>query len=205
MPDALRAVQGPPAAHPLGFVVDGRELVLPDLDTRTWLHALVLEPPGCWWQLLPAALDPDDAAWLTERLVDMRPAEDDDTRWDDPFDLDDLEDIALAVLGAAVGMDFWVATRLAGMAWGNWMAFDGWSFARGVDPLAESIGRLLTGVYTWRVSLCQKDSEIAVADGELFAPAPAVRMSGRSRDAAPLGWSTEREEAAFMAAFSGGR
>ncbi|WP_367139277.1 hypothetical protein [Saccharothrix sp. HUAS TT1] len=203
MVDALRAVHGPPAATPLPFRVDDRELLLPDLATRTWLEALVLEAPGCWWRLLPGALDPDDADWLTGRLVDLETADGDDSLWRDAYDLDDLEDAALAVLGAALGMDFWVATRLAGTAWANWMAFDGWCFARGVDPLREPIGRLLTGVYRWRLSLCQKDSEVAVLDAEVFAPAPGVRMSGRSRDAAPLGWSAQREEAAFMQAFAG--
>lgn len=203
MPDPSRVRVGPTARCPLPFLVDGTELVFPELDTRTWLDALVLQPPGCWWHLFPVHLNPDDAQWLVERMTDPTRDPDDPRRFADPFDLDDLENLALEVLSSVLGMDFWAAHHLAVSAWSNWFAFEAWSVGVGLDPLTAPIGRMLTAAYAWRRSLVQKDIELTVLDAEVFAPGPAVMASGNPRDAAPMGWSDERESAAFMAGFGG--
>lgn len=179
---------GPPAATPLTFDVDGQRYTLPALATRTWLSALVLEPPGCWWQLIPARLAADGGDRLYMRIRDP----------DDPLDLDDLEQIATRVLTAVLGTDFWAATRLAQHAYANWFAFDGWCWTRGAaSPLELPISRVLTGVFAWRVGLCEKDAEVTRLQHEIWAGPPATTASGRERRDLPT-WATDgREEAAF--------
>ena len=188
---------GPPSGLPLTFELDGKPYTLPVLDTRTVLDALVLEPPGCWWQLVPVQLADKAAYQLHERLFD--PA--------DSLDLDELEQVAESVLGKLLGMDFHAGRRLATSAYANWMLFDGWCFTRGRDPLGEPIGRLVSACYTWRRSLCQKESELRRLDSDVWAAPPATTASGAPRDPAPASWSDDAEEASFMAAMSqlGGR
>ncbi|MBB3665935.1 hypothetical protein FB384_004894 [Prauserella sediminis] len=183
---------GPPAQLPITFAVDDDTYTLPELDTRTILDALVLDPPGCWWHLIPTQLDGDGPERLWLRLRDP----------DDPFDLDDLENVAETVLGDLCGMDLYAATRLAGSVYGNWMIFDGWSYTRGVDPLAQPIGRLLSAAYYWRRSLCTKDTELGRLDHEIWGPPPPRTMSGKPRDPAPASWSDEVEANSFMQAMA---
>lgn len=178
---------GPPAPLPLVFEVDGTTFTLPDLDTRVWLDALVLDPPACWWQLIPVRLAAEGGNRLWERLRDSG----------DPFDIDHVEHVAETVLGEALGLDFHAGRRLAAMAYGNWLVFDGWCWTRGVDPLREPIGRVLAAVYHWRRSLCTKESEVSRVESEVWAPPPAVTASGRSRDPVPPGWSDELESQGF--------
>lgn len=187
MPSALRQQLGLPAAAPLEFDVDGETYRLPELPARTWLETLPLQPPGCWWQLIPVALDGAGGHQLYGRLLDD----------DDPFDLDDLEAVAVRVLGEACGTDFWAATRLAAMAYSNWMVFDGWCWTRGVDPLAQPIPRVLAAVYTWRRSLCTKESQVAAVDAEVWADPPPTTASGAPREIVLPAWSDEREAATF--------
>lgn len=184
--------QGPPTAGPVTFDVDGDEYTLPTLPTRTWLHALVLEPPGNWLTIVPPQLAGDGRHRLNERLADPG----------DVFDLDDLEHVAENVIADAVGIDFHPACRLAVSAWGNWLTFDGWCSASGFDPLAAPIGRLLAAVYAWRLSLCQKKEDLTKLDAEVWAPPPPLTASGRPRDAVPAGWSDEVEANAFEAAMA---
>lgn len=199
MPDRARQQAGPPASGPIEFEVDGEVFVLPQLPTRVWLDALVLQAPGCWWQLIPHQLDGDGDERLFHRMLDHR-VNARSGQWTDGFDLDDLEEIAQSVLGQACGVDFHAACTLAGMAYADWLLFDGWSYTRGIDPLAQPIGRLLTGVYAWRRSLCTKESELNRLDGEIWAPGPATTISGRERNLTSSSWTAEREEASFLAA-----
>lgn len=186
---------GPPEPLPLTFTLDGQSYTLPVLDTRTVLDALVLEPPGCWWQLVPMQLT--GAHRLHERLFTP----------EDSLDLDDLEQVAESVLARLLGMDFHAGRRLAVSAYANWMVFDGWSYSCGRDPLSEPIGRLVSACYTWRRSLCQKESELRRLDSDVWAAPPATTASGAPRDPTPSSWSDDAEEASFMAAMSqlGGR
>lgn len=192
MPDPARAHVGLPTSLPLTFQLDEDSYTLPHLDTRTWLDALVLQPPGCWFQLIPAQLAADDGDRLFARLTDPH----------DPLDLDDLEHAAITVLGQVCGVDFFAACRLAALAYGAWMIFDGWAVSVGFDPLREPIARVLAAVYTWRRALCTKESELARLDAEIWQPAPVTTASGRPRQAEPPNWTDEQESASFMAALS---
>lgn len=178
---------GPPLATPLAFEVDGREYTLPELDTRTWLAALALEPPGCWLHLIPMRLDSDDQAHLIERMFDPG----------DSFDLLDCETVAADVLTRALGIDLWAANNLAATAWGNWLAFDGWSYTQGVDPLREPIGRVLAACYTWQVSRCEKRTDLVRLEHTTWTGPPPTDPLGRLRDTMPT-WATDgREERMF--------
>ena len=178
---------GPPARLPLGFEVDGETFTLPELDTRTWLDALALEPPGCWWAVIPGELAEPEFARVWSRMRHR----------DDPLDIDDLEAVAEPVLTAALGVELWAAHRLAGAVYGNWLLFDGWSYSRGLDPLREPIGRVLSACYYWRAQMCEKESEITKLDHQIWAGPPTLLPSGRERDALPT-WATGgREERAF--------
>lgn len=180
---------GPPARLPLSFELDGDTFTLPALDTRTFLDALALEPPGCWWALIPGELPEPEFARVWRRLRDR----------DDPLDIDELETVAEPVLTTALGCDVWAANRLAGAVYANWFVFDGWSYSRGLDPLSEPIGRILAACYYWRAGMCEKESEVTKLDHQIWAGPPAQRPSGVERDALPT-WATGgREEAAFDA------
>lgn len=192
VPSGLHRPVGLPAPEPTPFTVDNEDYTLPHLDARTWLGTLALEPPGCWWHLIPAALPSRDANHLTGRMLDPT----------DPLDLDDVEHVAVGVAGAVCGMDFWAATRLAGMLWGNWLVFDGWAATVGFRPLHEPIGRVLAAGYAWRRSLCEKKTELQRVDAELWAPGPAVTTAGNPRDPSPAGWDDDREAAVFQAALT---
>ena len=192
MASQARTQLGPPARCPLSFVVDGYTYTLPELDTRTWLDTLPMDPPGCWWHLLPGQLSNADQEHVVGRLFHP----------DDDLDLDDVETAAEAVLAAVLGMDLWAAHRLAGMVHTNWALFDGWSYKRGVDPLGEPPGRVLSAAYVWRRDMCEKKSELARLDTEIFAPGPELMMSGNPRDPAPAGWDDEQESAVFAQAMA---
>jgi hypothetical protein len=172
--------------------VDGEDYTLPDLDTRTWLEALVLKRPYSWLAIIPAELAPADQDRLWERLFDP----------DDDLDLDDLEVVAETVLTEACGMDFDPACQLALSAYGNWLLFDGWCTSVGLDPLRVPVSRLLAATYTWRRSLCSDKKDLAKLDNEIWVSPPPLTASGRSRDQTPRDWSDEREEETFLSALS---
>lgn len=190
MADQARQHTGLPADLPIRFHVDNQPYELPDVPTRVWLETLPVQPPGCWWNLIPARLD--HAETLYGRLLDP----------DDDLDLDRLEHVAEQVLGAVCGLDFHAACRLAAMVYGNWLVFDGYCTTVGFRPLHEPISRVLAAAYTWRRSLCSKEAEIARLDSEIWAPPPPETASGAARDAVPPSWSDEREADAFASAMS---
>ena len=183
---------GPPAGLPLEFTVDERTYLLPVLDTGTVLGALALEPPGCWWQLIPGQLADQQGYRLLERLFD--PA--------DPLDLDDVEHVAETVLGRLLGMTFHAGRRLAASAYANWTVFDGWCFHRGQNPLEQPVGRLVAAVYYWRRSMCEKEAELRRLDSDIWAPPPATTAAGHPRDPTPAGWGDTVEAHAFEQAMS---
>lgn len=182
-------LSGLPAACPLDFTVDDATYTLPDLDTRTWLQALTLQPPGNWWHLIPMELPEPQGTRLLRRLHDP----------DDTFDLDNLEQVATTVLGSVCGMQWHGAARLAVLVYSNWVLFDGWCWSRGTSPLTEPIGRVLAAAYHWRRSMCVKDSELARLDDELWAQ-PATTVTGKPVDAAPPSWDDKQEADTFAAA-----
>lgn len=182
---------GPPAELPLRFEVDGDVFTLPALPTRTLLERLVCDPPACWWNLVPREVDHGDR--LHRRLTDP----------DDDFDLDQLESVAEAVLSTLLGTGFHAGQRLLASAYANWMAFDGWCWTRGQDPLAQPIGRVAAAVYAWRRSLCAKDADLVKLDQEIWAPPPGLTVTGQPRDAAPDGWDDDTEADLFAAAMAG--
>lgn len=185
---------GPPAALPLSFEVDGELHELPDLDTRTWITSLVLEPPGCWLVFVPRLRDEDGTDRLWRRLRD--PA--------DPWDLDDAEQVVTSVLAAALAMDFWAAHRLAARLWANWLPFDGWSYTRGLDPLREPIGHVLAGGLAWLAGQCEKKVELTKLEHDLWAGPPSVTALGQPREVTPT-WADSEEETwkQFEALFGG--
>lgn len=192
MPSNARQLPGLPAATPCVFTIDEDTFTVPDLPARVWLDALVHAQPGCWWLIIPTQLTKPEQQRILQRLLDPT----------DPFDLDDLEHAAIATAAAVCGVDFWAATRLAVAAYSNWLLFDGWSYTRGVDPLSQPIGRVLAAVYAWRRTMCEKQSDVARLDAEIWTPPPALTAAGNPRDVAPPAWSDEREGASFMAALS---
>jgi hypothetical protein len=182
---------GLPAELPLTVVVDGVEIEIPDLPARVWVDALTHEPPGCWWKLIPEQLHDTDADLLIQRVLDSA----------DAFDLDDLEDLAVEVLTAVLGCDLWAARRLVLSAWSNWLHFDGWCVTRGLDSLLTGHpARIVSAAWAWRLSMCQKKSEVTALESEVWSPDRPDRASGRPRDAAPEGWDDQAEGGAFLAA-----
>lgn len=183
-----------PAEFPHLFTVDGDDFELPELPARRWLDALAYEAPACWWNLIPGSLVDPGRAVLLDRLVDP----------DDPFDLDDLETIAVAELDRAIGMDFWAAHRLAAAAYSNWLPFTAWCVAHGTDPLTLSPDRLVGAVWAWRLDNCREKKDFRQLEAEVFAPPPVAMASGRLRDALPTGWTDEQESDMFAAILAGG-
>lgn len=178
---------GPPARLPLTFEVDGHEYTLPELDTRTWLSTLALEPPGCWLQVIPMRLDVDQQIHLLERMFDPL----------DSFDLLDVETVATNVITEALGLDFWAGHNLATTVWTNWLAFDGWSYTRGVNPLREPIGRVLAACYTWQASQCEKRSDFVRLEHTVWSGPPPTDPLGRPRTTIPTWADDGREEEMF--------
>jgi hypothetical protein len=164
------------------------------LDTRDWIEALILDTPGCWWNIVPAGLDTDAQIALSSRLFDP----------EDAFDLDDLEDVALAVAEKVLGVDFWVARHLIASAWTNWMTFDSWCVTRGgFSPLEVHPARVVSAAWAWRCSLVSNKREATQLESEVWNQLPPPRASGNARDAAPEGWDDEREAAMFHAGIAG--
>lgn len=188
----LRHRSQPPVPLPADFTLDGHRLTLPALPTRQWLRALACEPPGCWFQLIPLGMRAQDREHLVRRLTDV----------DDPWDLDDAEELAQDVLSPVLGMDLWAAHRLARMAYSNWLAFDSWCVRHGLDPMRITPGRLVSAVYAWRLAACEKQSDVTKLDADVFAPPPLRTASGRARDQAPRDWDDDAESAAFLAAMN---
>lgn len=178
--------QSLPVELPVEFVIDDRAYLLPELPTRRILTAIAAESPACWWNLVPAALDQDDAGRLLARLLDPR----------DAFDIEHLEQAAESVLGAVCGMPLYAAARLAADALGNWLLFDGHCTTHGFAPLREPISRTLAAVYAWRRGLCTKEQELAQLDAEIWA-VPERTVIGKARNPVPPSWTEEREMAAF--------
>ncbi|GAA0607466.1 hypothetical protein GCM10010174_25760 [Kutzneria viridogrisea] len=185
----IGGVLGLPPAGPTRFTLDDRVFELSVLDARTWVEALVLEAPGCWWRLIPLHLDGCGAEVVYQRLLDP----------EDGLDLDDLEQVAERVLGYACGVDFHLARNLAVSVYGNWLAFDGWCVGAGFSPLTEPIGRLLAAALAWRRSLCTTESEARALEAELSA-VPVRTASGRPREATVGQWTAEQEERMFLGA-----
>lgn len=191
MPEGRKGTR-PPEPAPVAFTLDGHRLVLGHRPARWWLRTLASEPPGCWWQAVPMALEHGGLDHVVGRLTDEG----------DAFDLDDAERLAEQVVGAVAGMDFWAAHRLAASVWGNWIHFDGWAATNGFDPLCAPVGRVLSAAYAWRMGMCEKKSEAQKVDGEVWGPPPMKTAAGRLRDQAPVGWDDDRESAAFMDALA---
>lgn len=192
---ALRKPFGLPAELPIEFDVDGEVYELGDqLDTRGWIETLVLDTPGCWWGIVPAGLDTASRDALAVRLFDQ----------EDPFDLDDLEDVAIAVAEKVLGADFWAARYLIASAWTNWMTFDSWCMTRGgFNPLEVHPARVVSAAWAWRCSMVTTKREAAQLDSEVWQQFPPPRASGNPRDATPEGWDDEREAAMFQAGIAG--
>lgn len=186
----LRKTTQPPHLGDVPVGVDGRRLVLTEQTSLWWVRTLAADPPGCWWPVLPMGARPRDRRWLLERLLDE----------EDPLDLDQVEELAEQVIGAVCGLNLWAAHRICQIVYGNWMMFDGWAASNGFDPLAAPIGRVLSAAYTWRMSYCEKKSDVNKVEMQVWGPPPMRMASGRPRDQAPVGWSDEAESSAFMAA-----
>lgn len=188
----LRSHSRPPAPAPLAFTLDGHRMILGARPWRWWLRVLSSEPPGCWFHAIPLAVQGAGPGHLIGRIVDEA----------DPFDLDDLESLAQDVLSTLLGIDWWAGHRLLRMAASNWLAFDAWCMSRGLDVEGMHPGRLCAAVYSWRLSYCQKESDKAKLDNEVFAPPPLRTAANRLRDQAPAGWDDRAESAAFASAMS---
>lgn len=185
-----RDAHRPPVPAPFTFYVDGAPYVLRQRPVRWWLHVLASRTPACWLHAVVFNLHGDGTRRLLGRLYDNT----------DGFDLDQVEDLAVDVVGHLCGMDGWAAQRLAVTARSSWLAFDAWCIRNGFDPGAHGLGRAVAAVYAWRFEACKKQSDVAKLDNEVFAKPPMRRPSGRLREAAPRTWSDEQESAAFMAA-----
>jgi len=188
----LRAGAQPPAPTPLEFTVDGETFTLGSQSTRWWLRVLSYEAPGCWFSIIPLSLESASRSRLLERITDDS----------DRFDLDELEKVAEEVVGVVLGMEFWAGHRLLRLASSNWLMFDGWCLSKGIDVMALPPGRVASAVYGWRMASCQKESDKAKIDSEIFGPPPLRAASGRLRDQAPRGWDDRAESSAFMTAVS---
>lgn len=164
-----------PHRGPLQFRIDAAHYTLPDLPTEKWLNAFAYTMPACWMMLLPGELDTHEQQLLSRRL----------THRHDHFDIDHLEKHALAVLGAVCGVEFHVAQRLILAARSDWMLFDGWCSAHGLDPYTVHISRLCNIAYRLRLEACEKDSERYSVKARLWAPPDGTRASGRSWDDDP--------------------
>lgn len=198
----------PPLPHrgPLRFRLDRDPYTLPDVPTPVWLDALVAttapddngDPQphklmACWWQLIPLRLPQDQQQRLLHRLNNPN----------DPLDLDQLEKHVLVVLAAPLGVELHVAQRLIAAARSEWMLFDSWCAAHGIDPMTTHISRLVNIAYRLALESCEKDSERLATKARLWAPPDGVRASGRSWDDDPdITATLDRIESdAFLAMF----
>lgn len=191
----LRKSTQPPHLGDVAVGVDGRRLVLPARESLWWVRTLAADPPGCWWPVLPMSAPKQDRHWLMGRMLDE----------DDALDLDQVEELAERAIGAVCGVNLWAAHRIAQIVYGNWMIFDGWSASNGFDPLSAPIGRVLSAAYAWRMSYCEKKSDVNKVEMQVWGPPPMRMASGRLRDLAPVGWTDEAESSAFMAALGASR
>jgi hypothetical protein len=189
-PLTQRGIPGLPQNR-VEFVVDDDLYVLPELPARAWLDALTLERPACWLQIVPTCLEGDGARDLSHRVVDDN----------DPMELDDLENVAEAVVARVCGMHVYAASALAVSAVHNWVLFDGWAVTVGLDPLAAPISRTLAAAYAWRRSLCQEKADLTRLDVEVWNSTPGLTVMGRPRDVQPI-WKAEDEEAMLLGAMA---
>lgn len=184
----------PPATLPYRFAVDGHQYLLPHRPGRWWLRVLTYETPGCWWQIIPAGLDGNGPKHLVDRLTDPK----------DRFDLDDIEQVAEQVVQDVLGIGLYPAQKLMRMAYGNWLQFDAWCISKGLSSLMDDHpARMCSAVYSWRLDACQKKTDLAKLDNEIFASPPARHASGKLRDPAKArGWDEQTESDAFMKAMA---
>lgn len=184
-----------PHRGPLRFVIDGDTYTLPDIPTTAWLEAFSRPMPAAWMHLIPEWLPDDQTERLNRRITTPSSQ--------DPFDLDHLEKYALTVLGGVCGVEFHVAQRLILAARADWMVFDGWCAAHGVDPYETHISRLCAIAYRLRLESCEKDSEVFALKARLWAPPDGTRASGRSWDDDPdmVAKLDKIESDTFMAMF----
>lgn len=184
----------PPAPLPYTFGVDGARYTLADRPARWWMRVLSAEPPGCWWQIVPAGLSGSAPQELVRRLTDP----------EDTFDLDDAEALAEQVVEDVLGIGLYPAQRLLRSAYANWLSLEAWCISKGAGDLINGHpSRLCSAVYSWRLAMCEKKSDLARLDNEVFAAAPSRHASGRLRDPGKArGWDEQAESAAFMAAMN---
>lgn len=182
----------PPLPLPYSFTLDGHSLTVRSRPTRWWIRTMSAKAPGFWLHALVLNLEGEGPTHLLERLHEG----------DDPFDLDDAEQLAEEVLAAVMGMEMWAAHRLMSFAYSNWITFDGWCLTNGFDPVDAVPGRVAAAVFAWRLSHCEKKNDVAKLQQEVFGPPPVKRASGRLRDAAPRSWSEAAESAAFEKALA---
>jgi hypothetical protein len=86
----------------------------------------------------------------------------------------------------------------------NWTIFDGWSAARGVDPMALALDRFLNLMYFFATENAEEDEKNKF-DIQLYKPTEKARLTGAAL-APGSPWSKENEEAAlagFAAALGG--
>lgn len=158
---------GGPIELPHQITIDGIELTLPAIPTPELLYLVATQS---WWQLLPNAVDPEQAVPLMERIHDAG----------DHFDFEHLWDPAILVLGRAAGIAprkassaaaWWAAVRVAGNALGEWPLFSAWCARHDVDITGGPLWKVVAAAYAWlRDQVAPQD--LAKLEQQIWAPPP---------------------------------
>jgi len=175
---------------PLGFVLDGREYLVPDPPARVWVLAVLSPEPA---DLLLDLLPEDVAAELWEDVQDPE--------CDTTPDL--LYRIGQTLLGAAAGRPWWQATQLVAQLVEDWVYLDGRAADRALgDPLDWSVERLCNWVYLRLVEHADAATRARI-DAQLAAP-PVAALTTAGEDEVPEGWEDESSSWDLAAAQLGG-
>jgi hypothetical protein len=180
------SVDGPPAS----FELDGEVYEL----VGSWAALLdVLTLVDWQLDLLYALVHPEDLDALDDRL-------DDD---DDPLTLDDVDQVAEALVEAATGRKWWVAQKLYGHIAADWRTIEGRFALRGLDlvGMLDRPAHLCNVLYAY-LTEGASEQERMMFDARLDRPPAEVDV----RETPPV--DDEQAGNAFMAAMAqtkGGR
>lgn len=164
------------------FALDGRAYTVPDRPLTVWLTALA---DGRSDAVVPALLEPADAAVIYDRLTDP----------EEPMDPDTCEEIGRWVIEQVAGRPWWEVCRLAAVAVELWNGFDGWCAERPLDPLQLTLRRFCNAFHRYALSLFPEADAREQWQAWLTGPPGAAALEDREE------WADDAMGDAFAAVF----
>lgn len=165
----------------ISFELDGRTFAVPARPLEDWLAVALA---GDFTEVVPGMLDPADAGYLYERILDEY----------DPLGEDTCARIGEWVLEELTGRPWWEVTRSVREALAGWNSLDSWATGEvGVDVRTLDLRRFCNLVVRF-VLLIVGDEEAREGWLASFsAPPPGADLSERSE------WSDEAVAADALA------